>query len=97
MRKIQKEKKKVEVEKEVIVSNTLHCDICDKEIKGGHWLLFMSHNVNPFVGKDICSKECLTKKLDEYVKNTYYGVTFEVSYIAGEEKPKPEEGGPKPK
>lgn len=89
MRKIEKEKKKVEVEKEVVISDTLHCDACNKEIKAGHWILFMSHDIDPFIGKDICSKECLTKKLDEYVKNKYTGVTFEVSYVAGEGGPKP--------
>ena len=80
MRKIKKEKKKVEVEKEVVISDTLHCDTCNKEIKNGYWMLYtdmLEHS------KDVCSKKCLTSALDEYVKNKINGATFEAYYVGG--------------
>lgn len=79
MRKIKKEKKKVEVEKEVVTSNTLHCDICDKEIKGESWMVYTGEPVC----KDICSKKCLHDSLDEYVKNKTPGAAFEIYFTKG--------------
>lgn len=81
MRKIKKEKKKVEVEQEVVVSDTLHCDICNKEIKGNYWELYVDSSVYPNTGKDICSKKCLTSALDEYVKDKTNGASFEAYYV----------------
>ena len=100
MRKKVVETKKVEVEKEVVISDTLHCNVCDKEIKNGFWMVYVSNDVEPWIAKDICSTKCLTHMLNEYVKHETAGVSFEASYVAGEanpEKPTPEEGGPKPK
>lgn len=94
MRKKVVETKKVEVEKEVVISDTLHCNVCDKEIKNGHWIVYVSNDIEPHIAKDICSTKCLTHMLDAYAKHEYEGATFEASYVAGEEK---EEGGPKPK
>ena len=80
MRKIKKEKQKVEVEKEIVSSNILHCDKCDKEIKSGHyyWIVQSSTNDDPYVGKDVCSEKCLTNMLNEYMKVKDSGASFEV-------------------
>ena len=80
MRKIKKEVKKVEVEKEVVVSNTLHCNVCDKEIKSGHhyWVVHTSIKDDPYIGKDVCSEKCLTNMLNEYMKVKDSGASFEV-------------------
>lgn len=90
MRKIKKEKKKVEVEKEVVISDTLHCDVCDKEIKKGHWLLTCNClNNDPFISQDICSKSCLNSMLDAYIracsKDNTGGLLFEVLYVPAKE------------
>ena len=89
MRKIKKEKKKVEVEKEVIVEDITYCDVCGKEIKKEHWRLHCVMNNAITDGKDACSKKCIEKELGDYItessKHNEGGALFEVFYVPSRE------------
>ncbi len=59
------------------------CDVCGKNIKGDFWNVITSHNdwgndscdsVERF---DVCSRECIDKKIDEYMQNCKHSYTQE--------------------
>lgn len=91
MRKIKKEKKKVEVEKDVIVEDITYCDICGKVIPGAHWCIhrIMPNGENTFTGKDACSESCIKKELKDYLdesaKEDKGGDLFEIFYVPARE------------
>jgi hypothetical protein len=79
------------VTEKVCVKETLVCDICRKEIpyKKGYWHLVTQHNdwgndsVDSVESFDICSKDCMDKKYNEYMndsgKDDYNTMEFEMS------------------
>jgi len=65
------------VTERVCVKETLHCDVCDGIIENnGYWELTTGHHdwgndsCESIEHFDICSKACLRKKFDEYVKES---------------------------
>ena len=75
----------ITVKKEVLVG--LKCDICGKDIHKGYWTLTTGHNdwgndsCDSTKHFDLCSKECVQKKLEEYFEDCTCGRThyFELS------------------
>ncbi len=53
----------------------LKCDVCGKEFKGKYWNLTTQHSdwgndsCDSISCFDLCSKECVQKKLDEYFED----------------------------
>ena len=86
----------------VRVGVTYYCDVCQKEIKRhkGFYRLMTGHNdwghdsCDSIKHFELCSKECLQKKFDEYKErsngaiNTEY---FEVDHEKGYYNPREEE------
>jgi hypothetical protein len=66
------------VTEKVCIKQTRFCDICNKEIpsKKGYWRLTTQHHdwgndsVESIEIFDICSKKCMDKKYDEYMKKS---------------------------
>jgi hypothetical protein len=79
------------VTEEVLIKETRYCDVCQKEIKThSYWELTTHHNdwgndsCESYEYFDVCSKECLRQKFDEYVKksdNKHNSEFFEVERI----------------
>ena len=71
---------------EVKTTKCLKCDVCDKEFVGKYWNLCTHHNdwgndsCESFEYFDLCSEDCVRKKLDEYFDNceTSYTQKFEL-------------------
>jgi hypothetical protein len=69
------------VTEEVLVKETMYCDVCGKEIeaKNPYWNLTTHHHdwgndsIDSYEYFDICSADCLRKKFDEYLKNSGTG------------------------
>lgn len=59
----------------------IKCDICGKEITGKYWRLTAYHNdwgndsIDSYKHLDLCSRECINKTLDDYIKNCEYSCT----------------------
>ena len=94
-------RKEITVKREIL--SGIKCDVCGKDINKGFWTLTTGHNdwgndsCDSMINFDLCSKECVQKKLDEYFKdccgsNTHY---FELcqSYFIEPIEPKEEENG----
>lgn len=79
-----------EVTEKVLVGETVHCDVCKKEIETekGYWEVTTGHHdwgndshesIEHF---DVCSETCLTQKFAEYTKESgkdeYNTMYFEV-------------------
>lgn len=53
----------------------IKCDICKKEITGKYWRLTTHHDdwgndsIDSYEHFDLCSRECINKALDDYIKN----------------------------
>lgn len=98
-----KETKEVTEIKEIVVAETTICDVCGKVIRDSRdkysgapfWSLATHHNdwgndsYESLENFDLCSVECLTKKFEEYCKESsrtsYNTLHFEV----GHEYPSP--------
>lgn len=56
--------------KEVTIG--INCDVCKKDITGKYWILTTHHDdwgndsIDSFEHYDLCSKECINEKLNEY-------------------------------
>ena len=85
------EEKEVTKMENVLIEEKLICDICEKEIaKGkGYYELATSHNdwgndsFESSESFDVCSKECLTEKFNEYLTESESGRStnrFEVEH-----------------
>lgn len=54
---------------------TIKCDFCGKEITGKFWQLTTHHydwgndSVDSYARFDLCSRECINRALDDYIKN----------------------------
>lgn len=79
------------VKENTLVSETMLCDICGKEIPNGHgyWHLHTFHNdwgndsCESSESFDLCSPECLKAKFDEYCKDSnddYNTMEFDVEH-----------------
>lgn len=61
----------------------LKCDVCGKEFTGKYWDLTTQHSdwgndsCESIKSFDLCSKECVQKKLDEYFKKCEHSDTQE--------------------
>lgn len=75
------------------ITKAIKCDVCHKEILGKYWQLTTHHNgwgndsIDSYEYFDLCSRECINKKLDEYIKacKNSYTQEFELeqSYFNG--------------
>lgn len=81
MRKDDYEIKEYIVRDKVLIKKRLFCDVCKQEIitsgnRCPHWSLTTGHNdwgndsCESIMHFDLCSKECLTKKFEEYLKDS---------------------------
>ena len=86
MRKIKKEKQKVEVEKEVIISDVTYCDVCGKEVSGEHWSIRQLGRETKAKSKDVCSKKCIDSELNEYLTKSKGGAAFYIIHMPSKEK-----------
>ena len=80
------------VTEKVLVKETIYCDVCGKEIKTheSYWSLTTHHNdwgndsCDSYEYYDVCSKECMRKKFEEYLKdsdNKHNTMCFDVERI----------------
>lgn len=90
-----KEIKEVTEVKETVTGRVMKCDVCGKIIfdsrndkKGQFWWhLYTGHNdwgndsCESMESFDVCSTECLHKKLDEYITTSNYGDGLNSQYI----------------
>jgi hypothetical protein len=75
------------------------CDICGKEITGKYWRLTTHHHdwgndsVDSYEHSDLCSRECINKALDDYIKHCEVSYTqcFELEQDIFSCKPESEE------
>lgn len=66
------------VTEQVLVKETTYCDVCGKEIKANqpYWELATHHHdwgndsCESYEHFDVCSKECMRTKFEEYLKNS---------------------------
>jgi hypothetical protein len=70
------------VTEQVLIKETRCCDVCGKEIKSEnsfkkpYWSLTTHHNdwgndsIESYEYYDVCSKDCLKQKFDEYVEDS---------------------------
>ena len=77
------------VTEEVLVKETKYCDVCGKEIESreSYWSLTTHHydwgndSCESYEYFDICSKDCMRKKFEEYLEdsnNGYNTMCFDV-------------------
>ena len=75
------------VTEKVLVKETRYCDVCNKEIKGSYWQLTTHHNdwgndsIESYEYFDVCSKECMREKFEEYLEdsdNDYNTMCFDI-------------------
>lgn len=86
------------IETEILVA--VKCDICGKEITGKFWQLTTHHHdwgndsIDSYEYKDLCSRECINKALDDYIKNCAVSDTqcFELEQDSLRVKAEGEEG-----
>lgn len=65
------------------IIKAIKCDVCRKEISGKYWKLTTHHHdwgndsIESYKYFDLCSKECINKKLDKYIKDCRNSCTEE--------------------
>jgi len=70
-----REYKSVEKLVTIKVEEIVKCDFCGKEITGKFWQLTTHHNdwgndsIDSYEHFDLCSRECINRALDDYIKN----------------------------
>ena len=82
-----KEYKEVTIKKEITVA--IKCNVCGKAIDGKYWTLATSHrdwgndSIDSFEYFDLCSKKCVSEKLNEYFGRCEYSCTQEFDLEQG--------------
>lgn len=79
------------VTEKVLVKEIRYCDVCKKEITvNSYWELTTHHNdwgndsIESYEYFDVCSKDCMRKKFEEYLKDSdtgYNTMFFEAQRI----------------
>jgi len=68
--------------REVEHVKAIKCDVCSKECTGRYWVLNTYHNdwgndsIDSHEYYDLCSKECINTKLDEYIQECKHSITY---------------------
>ena len=71
---ITKEMKTETITHKVNIVKAIKCDVCGKEFTGKYWRLITHHNdwgndsIDSLEYYDLCSRECIDKRLDIYIK-----------------------------
>lgn len=59
----------------------IKCDVCEKDINGKYWKLETHHrdwgndSCESYESFDLCSRECIDKKMDEYIESCKHSNT----------------------
>lgn len=65
------------------IIKAIKCDVCHKEISEKYWQLTTHHHdwgndsIESYKYFDLCSRECINKKLDKYIKDCKNSCTEE--------------------
>jgi len=79
------------VTERIVVKEIRYCDVCKKEITAeSYWELTTHHNdwgndsIESYESFDVCSKDCMRKKFEEYLEDSdtdYNTMFFEAARV----------------